>query len=142
MKNLIFSRLGLFMFVGMVLGAVGGQFLVEKAFALNPSAMKYGKSPMSTPAPMAPGIPANVALVGTTSAGTTLAITGQCVRISCSVACQYRVTVGSSTAVATDNELPAGTPERFCLTDTQNTITFFSATAGTAKVAIQAGAAQ
>lgn len=112
------------------------------AFALNPSAMKYGKSPMSTPAPMAPGIPVNVALAGAASAGTTLALGGQCVRISCSVACQYRVTAGSSTAVATDNDLPAGTPERFCLTDAQNTITFFSATAGTAKVAIQAGAAQ
>lgn len=87
------------------------------------------------PSPAAPGIPTKVTLSGAASAGTTLTA-GSCVRISCNVDCEYRVTVGSSTATADDNQLPAATPERFCLMGKQDTVTLFSASAGAAYVAV------
>lgn len=121
--------------LGLTLGAAAS------AFAVEPSGAKTARATFAVPATMAPGIPTNLALTGAASIGTTLATPGVCVRISCSVDCQFRVTSGSSTAVATDNELPAAWPTPFCLLNNQDTITFFSAAAGTAKVAIVAGAA-
>jgi hypothetical protein len=89
---------------------------------------------------MAPGIPNVVTIPAGGSAGVTLATPGVRVRITSSVDCTYRVTKGANTAVSTDNDLPAGTPEYITLLHDQDTVTFYSASAGTAKVAVCAGA--
>jgi hypothetical protein len=121
--------------------AVGFFVLVSSvALAVRPQGAQLATAAFEVPAPMAPGLPTKIVLAGTSSAGTTMATKGQCIRFSCTVDCSYRVTTGSSTATVDDNQLPAATPERFCLLSSQDTVTFYSTAAGTAYVAIAAGA--
>lgn len=119
----------------LLMAALALVALAGVAHAVGSVPAKNASAGYVQPAPAAPGIPTKVSLSGAASAGTTLAY-GSCVRISCNVDCSYRVTVGASTAVVDDNQLPAATPERFCLMGKQDTVTFYSASAGAAYVAI------
>jgi hypothetical protein len=134
MKNPIGFKLSLLLvaFCGLAVAGI--------ASAVQPSGAQYAKAIFAVPSAMAPGVPTKVALAGAASAGTTLTTSGACVRISCTVSCSYRVTTGSSTATTDDNQLPANTPERFCLLNTDNTVTFYSASAGSAYVSVVKGA--
>lgn len=120
----------------VALAAVAVVLIADRvAGALGTQTAKTAAAAYVAPAPPAPKLPTKVTLAGAASAGTTLTSTGQCLRISCTVDCAYRVTVGSSTATVDDNQLPAGTPERLCMSTGQDTVTFYSATAGAAYVA-------
>lgn len=105
-----------------------------------PQGYKNAQAVWAVPCSMAPGVPQNAALAGGVSVSVTVA-KGCRVRISANIAVQYRVTAGADNAAATDNDLPANTPEYITLLSNQDTISFFSAGAGTAKVAVCAGAA-
>jgi len=124
--------------LAFVLGAL---LFAGGAYAVKPPSVKNAGASFAVPSSMAPGIPTNLTVGASASVGTTLTSAGVCVRIYCTAACQYRVTLGSSTAVATDNTLPAGVPERFCLTDQLDTLTFYNTGASslTAQVAVSAG---
>lgn len=106
-------------------------------YAVNSPQAKNAVAQFVMPAPMAPGIPQTASLGATTASATinftdvtagTRILAGICFRISCSAACEYRTGASGSigTAVATDNDLPAATPERICLPPNQDSIAFFN----------------
>jgi len=120
--------------------AIAALCVAGVSYAVQPKSAQLAAATFEVPSAMAPGLPTKIVLAGAASAGTTFTTPGVCVRLSCTVDCSYRVTVGASTAIVDDNQLPAATPERFCLLYNQNTITVYSATAGSAYVAVVAGA--
>lgn len=129
------------MLAGALAGGVGGQVLTDRMAAAIAPLNPQSKGPAYVaPASIAPKVPTKVVLTGATSVSmATLTGTqkGSCIRISCTVACSYRIGIGAQTATADDNQLPATTPERMCLPDGWDTIAFYSATAGSAYVAFQ-----
>jgi len=105
----------------------------------NPRSAQYAEVNWAVAVHMAPGVPQKVALAGGASAGKAVQA-GSTLRIISSTPCQYRVGSGAQVAVADDNDLPANTVEYITLLSTQDNIAFFSAAAGTVKVAVCSGA--
>lgn len=128
----------------VTLGALFALGSVSRAIVYPDSSAHGGTAPWTkqfapanyvAPASPPPGIPVKLALSGGATSTSQALTAGTCLRISCTVACAYRVNTGTSTAVADDNQLPANTPERFCLDNLSDHITFFSSAAGSAYVA-------
>jgi len=85
---------------------------------------------------LAPGVPTNVSVSGTTAAATGLTA-GQQLRLICNADVFYRVGSGTPTAVTTDNDLPARVIEYIMLPTGMTAIAFItSGGTGICKVGI------
>lgn len=128
--------LALLLVAGLVLTAAH----VVLALGADPAAI--GIAGYQVPAPFAPGDPEILTMPGSAGLATTASITGKCLRVSCSTAASFRVGTsalaypdGGANVNANYNEMNASTPESMCLSGTQTTLAFYTASAGTCRVA-------
>ena len=136
---------------GALVATVLGVAFSPKARAVVTDAASAAIAAYVNPAPMAAKHPLKVSLAGTTSACTTFSPAGQNLRVSCTVDCEYDVGTSAPdggiiltaypdggaqlAATADSNQLPAATPETMALTQTQDSVCVYSASAGTAYIA-------